>query len=56
VSRRDYIAAAAILRDTDLTPEQREPLARRFVTMFADDNPRFSASRFLAAVEEDGAT
>jgi hypothetical protein len=52
MSRRDYIATARILRKADLSPEQREALARRFVTMFADDNPRFSPSRFLAAVGE----
>jgi hypothetical protein len=55
VSRRNYIATAAILRDATLTPKQRQELARRFVTMYADDNPRFSPSRFLAAVEEDEA-
>ncbi len=56
MSRRHYIAAAAILREATLTPKQRQDLARRFVTMFADGNPRFSPSRFLAAVEEDAAT
>lgn len=53
MSRRDYIEAAAILREADLTPEQREALAHRLITMFADDNPRFSPSRFLTAVEQD---
>ncbi|HXL43512.1 MAG TPA: hypothetical protein VN960_05575 [Gaiellaceae bacterium] len=55
MSRRDYIATAAILRDADLTAEQREELARRFVTMFAD-NPRFSPSRFLAAALPEDST
>ena len=50
VSRKDYIAAATILREADLTPEQRDALARRFATLFADDNPRFSRTRFFEAV------
>jgi hypothetical protein len=50
VSRKDYIAAATILREADVTPEQREALARRFATLFADDNPRFSRMRFFEGV------
>lgn len=50
MSRKDYIAAAAILREVDVSEGQREELARRFATFFADDNPRFSRTRFLEAV------
>jgi hypothetical protein len=51
VSRKDYNQAARILRETALTSETRAALVARFVTMFADDNPRFSPSRFREACE-----
>jgi transcriptional regulator CtsR len=50
LSRRDYIATAAILREADLSIEQRADLADRFAVVFAQDNPRFSRRRFLEAV------
>jgi hypothetical protein len=49
VSRKDYVETARILRETVMTEELREVLVSRFVTMFADDNPCFSPSRFRAA-------
>jgi hypothetical protein len=50
MSRKDYLAIAAILREATLTPKQRDELTARFVTVLADNNARFSPSRFRAAV------
>lgn len=49
MSRKDYVEAARILRETDMPAELRFELVSRFVTMFADDNARFSSSRFREA-------
>jgi hypothetical protein len=51
MSRKDYIATAEIIRELRLEPQQRAEMVARFVTMFADGNPRFSPSRFRAACE-----
>jgi hypothetical protein len=51
VSRKDYIATAEILRAVSMPDEARAELVSRFVTFFADDNPRFSPSRFRDACE-----
>jgi len=51
VSRKDYNEAARILRETAMPAETRSQLVARFVTMFADDNARFSPSRFREASE-----
>lgn len=51
MSRKDYNEAARILRETAMSAETRKALVTRFVTMFADDNPRFSPSRFREACE-----
>lgn len=51
MSRKDYVEAARILRETPMTSETRDALVARFVTLFADDNPRFSPTRFRAACE-----
>ena len=51
MSRKDYNEAARILRETAMSSETRAALVARFVTMFADDNPRFSPSRFREACE-----
>jgi hypothetical protein len=51
VSRKQYNEAAQILRETAMPAETRAQLVARFVTMFADDNARFSPSRFRAACE-----
>jgi hypothetical protein len=56
MSRKDYVEAARILRETPMDEETRAALVSRFVTMFADDNPRFSASRFREACAEGGAS
>ena len=54
MSRKDYAEAARILRDTPMPAETRAQLVGRFATMFADDTPRFSPSRFRdAATPED---
>lgn len=55
MSRKDYVEAARILRETPMPSETRGELVARFVTMFADDNARFSPSRFRDAStpEED---
>jgi hypothetical protein len=52
VTRKDYVEVARILREADLSDEQRARLVARFVTFFADDNPRFSPTRFRDAVLE----
>ena len=52
MSRRDYIAIAETLRETPMESETRADLVARFVTMFADDNPRFSP-RFREACEPE---
>jgi hypothetical protein len=51
VSRKDYVAIAEILRETPIESEARAQLVARFVTTLADDNPRFSPSRFREACE-----
>jgi len=51
VSRKHYNEAAQILRETAMPAETRSQLVARFVTMFADDNARFSPSRFREASE-----
>jgi len=51
MSRRDYNEAARIIRDTPMPACVRQQLVSRFVTMFADDNARFSPSRFREACE-----
>jgi hypothetical protein len=51
MSRKDYIAAAEILRAVSMPDPARAELVSRFVTFFADDSPRFSPSRFRAASE-----
>ena len=51
MSRKNYIEAARIIRETAMPSETRAALVSRFVTMFADDNPRFSPSRFREACE-----
>jgi len=56
MSRRDYIATAEIIRELHLSPEQRAEMVSRFVTMFADDNPRFSPSKFREACEPETQT
>ena len=54
MSRKDYNEAARILRETVMPAETRSQLVARLVTMFADDNARFSPSRFRAACEPVG--
>ena len=49
MTRKDYIEAARILRETDLAWVSRNELVDRFVTWFADDNPRFSPTKFREA-------
>ena len=52
VTRKDYVEVARILREADLSDEQRARLVARFVTFFADDNARFSPMRFRDAALE----
>lgn len=54
MSRKDYVEAARIIRETAMASDTRAALVTRFVTMFADDNPRFSPSRFRAAATPEG--
>jgi len=56
MSRRDYIAVAAVLRGAVLTPTQRADLVDRFAAVFASDNPRFDSDRFAQAVQGEFAT
>jgi hypothetical protein len=51
MSRKDYVEAARIIPETAMSSETRAALVARFVTMFADENPRFSPSRFRDACE-----
>ena len=51
MSRKDYVEAARILRETAMPDETRAALVDRFVSMFASDNARFSPSRFRVACE-----
>ncbi len=51
MSRKDYVEAARIISETPMSDELRAQLVGRFVTFFADDNPRFSPSRFREACE-----
>lgn len=51
MSRRDYIATAAILRAAKITRRQREELAARFADHFERDNQRFARRRFLEAAD-----
>ena len=49
MSRKDYVEAARIIRETAMPSETRAALVARFVTMFSDDNARFIPSRFREA-------
>lgn len=49
MSRKDYVRAAAIIRDLTLTHVEKEPIAQQFADMFAEDNPNFDRQRFLEA-------
>lgn len=52
MSRKDYVEAARIIREAAyLSEEARARLVADLVTFFADDNPRFSPSRFREACE-----
>ena len=51
MSRKHYNEAARILRETPMAAELRAQLVSRFVSMFADDNARFSPTRFRDACE-----
>ena len=50
MSRKHYVEVARIVREaTYLDDDARAGIVSDLVTFFADDNPRFSPSRFLAA-------
>lgn len=52
MSRKDYVEAARIIREAAyLSQEARGRLVADLVTFFADDNARFSPSRFREACE-----
>lgn len=51
MSRKDYVAVARVVREAAMPGETRAHLVARLVTVFADDNPRFSPSRFRTACE-----
>jgi hypothetical protein len=54
MSRKDYREAARILREAEyLSAEARSRLVASFVTLFADDNPRFSPSKFREACQPE---
>ena len=56
MSRKDYREAARIIREASyLSAEARARLVSDLVTFFADDNPRFSPSKFGAACELESA-
>lgn len=49
MSRKDYVAVAAVLRGVTLTPSQRAELVQRFADLFTADNERFDRERFSTA-------
>lgn len=51
MTRKDYIAAADIVRAADATPAERRLLAGAFVELFRPDNGRFDRDRFLTACD-----
>ena len=51
MTRKHYVAIAKILRVTPMEHETRTQLVARFVSVLADDNPRFSPTRFREACE-----
>lgn len=51
MSRRDYEAVAAILRETTISRKQRAELIDRFSDCFEQDTARFDRDRFRLAAE-----
>lgn len=49
MSRKDYIAVAAVLHTANVSRQQRLELAARFAELFARDNVRFRVDLFLQA-------
>lgn len=54
MTRKDYVATATILNGMlgKVELENLDSLAIDFAKMFANDNPRFDAERFIQAVFE----
>lgn len=53
MSRKLYTEVARLLREAELTDETRKLLVNGFVTLYADDNPHFSPSKFRDACEPE---
>lgn len=49
VSRKDFIAIAASVRESVSTDDDRKKLADQLANYFASVNPRFDRNRFFAA-------
>jgi hypothetical protein len=49
MTRKDYIAAAKIVRDPGYGYQERIIVRQAFEQLFANDNPRFNQARFQAA-------
>jgi hypothetical protein len=57
VSRKDYVAAAAIVRAAAyLEQDAREQLVLELAEWFRADNPRFRPDMFFAAALGDGSS
>lgn len=53
LQKRHFQMIANILREIDLSQDQRAQLARAFARELASTNPRFDKDRFLAACQKD---
>lgn len=51
MTKRDYEKAAEIVRKRILPARDYELIVSSFVQLFANDNPRFDATRFRKACE-----
>lgn len=49
MTRKDYIAAAEMLRTQKIAAIPRREIAEFLAAMFANDNPRFDKARFMDA-------
>lgn len=49
MTKKDYIAVAAVMNSAMIGNADPERVARKLAEVFALDNPRFDRARFLAA-------
>ena len=53
MTRKHFETTATIIKEADLTWEQRVAIAGKFARMFGEANPRFDSARFFAAAKAD---